>query len=86
MDYKRREEIFSKEALNIADVCDIFDISKSEASKKISEIKRCVGDRLKIQGKVHIQDYFDYYQIQDKERYKKPINAENERHSVLKVW
>ncbi len=85
MDYKRREEIFSKEALNIADVCDIFGISKSEACKKIQEIKRCVGDRLRIQGKIHIQDYFDYYQIKDKERYKKALILEEEKYSFLGV-
>lgn len=70
MTYERREEIFSKEVLTISDIQELFDISASEASRKIKEIKRCGGDRIKIQGRLHIQDYFDYYNITDLERYK----------------
>lgn len=38
------------------------------AAKVIREIRR-KNDRLGIQGKIHVQDYFDYYNIPMSDRY-----------------
>lgn len=79
MTYQEREEIFSKEAISQTDMMKLMGVSQSTASLKMSEMKRVVGDRLGIQGKIHVQDYLDYFKIkgEDLERYKKPIEDED---------
>jgi hypothetical protein len=74
MTYARREEIFSKEALTNQDLAELFDVCESSASQKAKEIRRVVGDRLGIQGRVHVQDYLDYMQIKAErmDMYRKP--------------
>lgn len=72
MTYAEHERIFSKEFLNGNDLAIIFDIDKSTASQLIQAIK-FKSDRLHLRGKVHIQDYFDYFKITDMSRYSKPI-------------
>lgn len=67
MDFKEREEIFAKEVLNLDDISKLFDICKSMASIKLGDIKRQLGkDRIKIQGKIHILDYLEWCDIQEK--------------------
>ena len=79
MTYAEHEAIFSKEALTNQDLMKLFDCSESMASQKAHEIKRVVGDRLRIKGRVHVQDYFDYMNIKGAalERYKKPISDDS---------
>ena len=79
MTFAEREAIFAKEALTNQDLMKLFDCSKSTASQKAHEIKRRVGDRLGIQGRVHVQDYFDYMNIKSEalERYKKPMSDDS---------
>ena len=72
--YQQREEIFAKEALSLEDFEILFGISKSAASEKMSQIKRKIGDRLGIKGKLHIQDYLDYFNIPNTERYSRSKN------------
>ena len=74
MTYARREEIFSKEYLSIADLQELLDLKYQGAAELMRDIKRaleyrgqCV--RLNIQGKLHTQDYIDYFQITSLERY-----------------
>ena len=55
-----KEEIFSQEYLSINDIGEILGLSYQMAAKKMREIKR-KNDRLKLQGKLYIQDYFDYF-------------------------
>lgn len=62
MTYQRREEIFSKEFISIADLMELYDISYNKAAEMIKEIKRNT-DRLNINGKVHILDYLDYFRV-----------------------
>ena len=62
MTYAEREEIFSKEYLTIADIQSLLGLKYQDAAKTIRNIKRQT-DRLGIRGKIHVQDYFDYYQI-----------------------
>ena len=70
MSYAEREAIFSKEYLTIKDFEVLFGLSYQMASRKMREIK-FKFDRLKLEGKLHIEDYFEYYNITDKQRYVK---------------
>ena len=76
MTYAEREAIFSKEALSNQDLMKLFDCAESTASQKAQEIRRVVGDRLGIQGRIHVQDYLDYMQIKEERMgmYRKPID------------
>lgn len=77
MTFERRNEIFSKEALSIDDVKELLGVSYDTAQKLIQTIRRH-SDRLNIQGKVHIQDYIDYFQLPP-ERYYQPITAPRDK-------
>ncbi len=74
MNYAMREEIFSKEYLSVKDVQELLGLSYNDAARTIRNIKRRT-DRLNIRGKIHVQDYLDYFQIPP-DRYVKPIEAE----------
>ena len=68
MTYAEREEMFAKEYLTIADFQTLFGVNYPMASKMITDIKHgfeVKGKqlRLKIQGKIHVQDYLDYYNL-----------------------
>ena len=65
------EEIFSKEYLSIEDVQELLGMSYDDAARTIRNIKRRT-DRLGIRGKLHVQDYLDYFQIPP-DRYVKPM-------------
>lgn len=67
MTYQRREEIFSKEVLNLNDIMELMGIPYSTAAELMRNMKRR-NDRLKIQGKIHIQDYLEYFHLEG-ERY-----------------
>lgn len=71
MTYAHREEIFSKEYLSVKDVQELLGMSYQDAARTIRDIKRRT-DRLGIRGKLHIQDYLDYFEIPP-DRYVKPI-------------
>ena len=64
MTYEEREAIFAKEALSIADVQALFGVCKSEATNIMNAIRRQTGDRLKVQGKIHIEDYLKHFGIE----------------------
>lgn len=57
MTYEEREAIFAKEAITLQDFCQLYSLSKGAASVKMNDIKRQVGDRLGIQGRLHVEDY-----------------------------
>jgi hypothetical protein len=89
MDYKRREEIFSKEALSIKDVSELFGCSTSTACRMIKNWRRKLiyqdkDLRIEVSGKIHILDYMDVMgieQIDNRDRYpntKKPVLQLNE--------
>lgn len=63
MTYERREQIFSKEYLTTSEIGEIFGVDECSASTLLQNIKRKVGDRLNKRGKVHIQDYFEAYDL-----------------------
>ena len=70
MNFQEREEIFSKEILSISDFEKITGMSRQASAKLIRQI-RYKYDRLKIEGYLHIEDYFLYFNITDKARYNK---------------
>ena len=73
MTYAKREEMFSKDYITTQELQELLGFSNlSSASAKMSEIKRTVGDRLGIKGKIHTEDYFEYFQIKT-DRYLKPV-------------
>ena len=75
MTYARREEIFSKDYLTIADLQELLGLTYQASAKLIREIK-FKFDRLGVQGKLHVADYLDYYKITNFERYSKGVNYE----------
>lgn len=68
MSYEEREKIFSKDYLSIKDIQVLLGLTYQCAAKLIRQIK-FKHDRLGIQGKIHIEDYFEYYRITDRQRY-----------------
>ena len=77
MTYEERVEMFSKDYLTIADIQVLLGLPYKSASALICDIKRGLklspkyngqGVRLDIQGKLHVQDYLDYYHLPS-ERY-----------------
>lgn len=68
MSYSEREQIFSKDYLTIKDLQQLLGLSYQIAAKLMRQIK-FKFDRLGIQGKLHTEDYFEYYNITDKQRY-----------------
>lgn len=78
MDYKRREEIFSKEALTIKDMMELTGKPYGSCAEMIRNMKlRNKNDRLGVDGVIHILDYFMAMGIDPKspgERYIKPLD------------
>ena len=73
MDYKRREEIFSKDHITPQELQELLGFKTlSETSSMMTKIRLKVGDRLGIRGRIHTEDYFAYFGISI-DRYVKPI-------------
>ena len=62
MTYAEREAIFSKEYLSIADLGTLLGLNYQMAAKRMRDMKRR-SDRLGIQGKIHVQDYLEYFAL-----------------------
>ena len=70
MDYKRREEIFAKDYITTKEMQELLGFKcQSQASQMIMKIKRVVGDKLGVKGKIHTEDYFAYFCVQPNDRY-----------------
>lgn len=70
MTYSEREEIFSKEVLTIKDLMAVLDIANYQtAAQLMRQIKRATGDRYPVQGKLHVADYLEYFNIDGGDRY-----------------
>lgn len=68
MTYEERERIFSKEIITISEFMEMFSVDISTASKMMGDIRRSIEFsgkelRLKKQGQLHVQDFFDYYRL-----------------------
>ena len=73
MDYKRREEIFSKDHITTHEIQELLGFKTlCEASSMMTKIRLKVGDRLGIRGRIHTEDYFEYFGITPTDRYNKP--------------
>lgn len=69
MTLEDRQRIFCQEYISYHDIALMFDIDEATASTKLQAIKS-KGDRLHIKGKIHIQDFFNYFGITNFDRYK----------------
>lgn len=76
MSFEEREKIFSKDYLSIKDLQALLGLTYQCAAKLIRQIK-FKHDRLHIQGKLHVEDYFEYFKIKDKQRYIKQEEQQN---------
>lgn len=74
MTYAEREKIFSKEYLSIPDLEVLLGLSYQMAAKRMRDIKRRT-DRLGVQGKIHVQDYLEYFELPP-DRYLRPDEGE----------
>ena len=77
MTYARREEIFSKDYITIADLQELLGLTYQAAAKLIREIK-FKFDRLGVQGKIHTEDYMEFFKITNLDRYSKGGKYERE--------
>lgn len=77
MTYTEREAIFSKDYLTIGDMMVLLGTTYQVAARLIRQIK-FKTDRLGLRGKIHIEDYFDYYNITDRQRYLKQEVKDND--------
>ena len=77
MNYVNREEIFSKDYLTIRDIEILLGTTYQVAARLMRQIK-FKTDRLGLRGKIHIEDYFDYYNITDRQRYLKQEVKDND--------
>ena len=85
MTYEEREAIFSKEALSVADVQALFGVCKSEATNIMNTIRRQTGDRLKVQGKIHIEDYLKHFGIEANRYSPKRVEDLEETNAAIKL-
>lgn len=69
MTYEQREAIFAKDAISLTELTELLGVSKSAACKSMQAMKRAVGDRLRIGGYIHTQDYPDAMKLPDSDRY-----------------
>lgn len=67
MTYKEREAIFAKDVISIVELSRLLCCAYSKASAKMGEIKRALKFRgklrLNVRGKLHVQDYLDYFNL-----------------------
>lgn len=71
MTYSEREEIMSKDVMTGADIQKLQGCNASQASRIITDIKYAIekrGDKPRInqRGKLHTQDYLDFYRLERK--------------------
>ena len=81
MTMAERQKMFAKDYLDRFDLGKLIGVSPCEASVFIQEIKRCTRDRLHRRGKIHVQDYFDYYGV-DPRYYYNLLPEKEEEHGT----
>lgn len=62
MTIERRREIFAKDFLTVCEIEELLGVDYQTAARIVRNIRR-ISDRLGIRGKIHVQDYLDYYKI-----------------------
>lgn len=78
MTIKERNEMFAKDVLTIEDLQKLLGMSYGDAANTIRGIK-LKSDRLKIRGKIHVQDYLDAFGL-DRQYYLGGIENNEENH------
>ena len=77
MTLEQRKEMFAKDYLDLTDLSHLLGIHYTRASEIVREIKMNTRDRLHTRGRVHVQDYFDYYGLNPQDYYRN--NADKEK-------
>ena len=70
MTLAQRREMFAKDYLDSTDLSMLLGTCYSRASEIVREIKFNTRDRLHTRGRIHVQDYFDYYGLDPKNYYR----------------
>ena len=70
MTLAQRREMFAKDYLDLTDLSMLLGTCYSRASEIVREIKFNTRDRLHTRGRIHVQDYFDYYGLDPKNYYR----------------
>lgn len=69
MNWEEREKIFSKDVITLEEFMKLLDLDKSSASILMNDIKKSLKrPRIIQRGKLHVQDYLDFYHL-DSQRY-----------------
>lgn len=63
MTFEEREQILAKDILSVKDVAELMGVSTKKASDVMCKIKHCKTPRVNERGKLHTQDYLDYYKL-----------------------
>lgn len=78
MTLAQRREMFAKDYLDLTDLTMLLGICYTRASEIVREIKFNTRDRLHTRGRVHVQDYLDYYHLDPTSYYRgNPEESEN---------
>lgn len=69
MTFEEREQIFAKEVLSLQDIQGLLGFTYQQASAFVNTVKRSfiyndVPLRIDMKGRLHTQDYLDYFKIQ----------------------
>lgn len=72
MTYSEREEIMSKDVISTSELARLLDCNIATASTTLVDIKDSIvrnggKPRIMLRGKLHVQDYCDYYRIKRRE-------------------
>ncbi len=66
MTYDQREQILSKDVLSVSDVAILMGVTNKKASEIMCNIKMSISPRITARGKLHTQDYLDFYKLERK--------------------
>ncbi|MGN0744363.1 MAG: hypothetical protein ACI4MZ_03725 [Christensenellales bacterium] len=72
MTYSEREKIFSKDVISTSELARLLDCNIATASTTLVDIKDSIvrnggKPRITARGKLHVQDYCDFYRIKRRE-------------------
>lgn len=67
MTFEEREQILAKDILSVADVAKLLGVTPKTASEAMCNIKQAISHpRVSERGKLHTQDYLDFYRLERK--------------------
>ena len=82
MTLAQRREMFAKDYLDLTDLSMLLGTCYSRASEIVQEIKFNTRDRLHTRGRIHVQDYFDYYHLDPKNYYRGNLEDEEDNETT----